>query len=149
MSLRLDYTAASPQGMKALGSVHGYVAQSGLPKSLVELVYLRVSQINGCAYCVDMHSRTLLGEGTAIEKLMLVPVWRESGSWFDELERAALDWAETVTLLAGSGVPKAAYDAAAAVFSPKQLADLTIGVAMMNAYNRIAVSFGAGPKSAL
>ena len=79
MSLRMDYNAASPTGMKALGGVHHYVAQSGLSKTLLELVYLRISQINGCAFCIDMHSRDLLKGGMAIEKLVLVPSWREGG----------------------------------------------------------------------
>ncbi|KAA2242353.1 carboxymuconolactone decarboxylase family protein [Salinarimonas soli] len=148
MSLRLNYNDVSPHGMRALGGAHGYVAQSGLPKRLVELVYLRVSQINGCSYCVDMHSRALMGEGMPVEKLFLVPVWRESGSYFDDRERAALAWAETVTRIAGTGVPEAAYQAAAAVFAPKELADLTIAIGLMNAYNRLAVAFGAGPAGA-
>jgi AhpD family alkylhydroperoxidase len=145
MSLRMDYQAASPEGMKALGAVHAFVARSGLSHSLVELVYLRISQINGCAYCVDDHSRALLKAGTPAAKLALVPVWRESGPWFDETERAALAWAETVTGVAKRGVPDRAYADAAAMFDPKQLADLTIAIGLMNAYNRIAVSFGAGP----
>jgi AhpD family alkylhydroperoxidase len=78
--------------MKALGGVHGYVAQSGLSKPLVDLVYLRVSQINGCAYCIDMHSRDLAKDGMAVEKLVLVPVWREADGLFSERERAALRW---------------------------------------------------------
>ena len=72
MTQRLDYSAVAADGMKALGGVYGYVAQSGLPKMLVDLVYLRVSQINGCAYCIDMHSRDLLRDGCAVEKLVLV-----------------------------------------------------------------------------
>jgi len=145
MTQRLDYNAAAPAGMKALGSVYGYMLQSGLPKSLIDLVYLRVSQINGCAYCIDMHSRDLLKEGASIEKLVLVPAWREGGPLFDEQERAALAWSETVTLVAKTGVPEQDYAAAAAVFDPKQLADLTIAIGLMNAYNRMAISFRATP----
>src|SRR5215218_11377458 len=95
MTQRMDYNAASPAGMKALGGVYGHVMQSGLAKTLVDLVYLRVSQINGCAYCIDMHSRDLLKDGVTVEKLVLVSAWRESGGLFDETERAALAWAET------------------------------------------------------
>jgi AhpD family alkylhydroperoxidase len=87
----------APAGTKALRGVHGYIAESALPSSLVNLVYLRVSQINGCAYCIDMHSRDLIKEGFAIEKLVLVQAWREAGGLFDARERAALAWAETVT----------------------------------------------------
>lgn len=149
MSKRIDYNAAAPGGMKAVGGVYGYIVQCGLPANLVELVYLRISQINGCAYCVDMHSRALLSGGLAVEKLMLVSAWRESGSLFDATERAALAWAERVTRIAEAGVPDADYEAAAAAFSDRQLADLTIAIGLMNAYNRIAVSFGARPAGAI
>ena len=146
--IRLDYNAAAPAGMKALGGVYGYISQSGLPTALIDLVYLRVSQITGCAYCIDMHSRDLLKGGMAVEKLVLVPAWREGGELFDELEQAALAWAETVTRVAETGVPADEYAAAAAAFDPKQLADLTIAIGMMNAYNRMAISFRATPAAA-
>ena len=83
MTERLDYTKIAPAGVKALGGVYGYILQSGLPGQLVNLVYLRASQINGCAYCIDMHTRDLLKGGLAIEKLVLVPAWREAGGLFD------------------------------------------------------------------
>ena len=145
MTQRMDYNAATPAGVKALGAVYGHVLQSGLPKALVNLVYLRISQINGCAYCIDMHSRDLLKEGMNIEKLVLVPGWREGGALFDDTERAALAWAETVTRVAETGVPDAEYEAAAAVFEQKQLADLTIAIGLMNVYNRMAISFRVPP----
>ena len=145
MSQRMDYNAASPAGMKALGAVHGYVRQSGLPSRLVDLVFLRVSQINGCAYCIDMHSRDLLKAGLPVEHLVLVAAWPEAGDIFDEQERAALAWADAVTRLGDQGVPDSAFEAAAAVFSEKQLADLTIAIGLMNAYNRVAIAFRATP----
>jgi AhpD family alkylhydroperoxidase len=145
MTQRVDYNSASPAGMKALGGVYGYVAQSGLPKQLIDLVFLRVSQINGCAFCIDMHSRDLLVHGLPIEKLVLVPAWREAGALFGSQERAALAWAETVTRVAETGVPDTEYEAAAAVFDQKQLTDLTIAVGLMNTYNRMAISFRAMP----
>jgi len=148
MSLRMDYNAASPEGMKALGGVHRYVLQCGLPKNLLDLVFLRVSQINGCAYCIGMHSRDLLKGGMAIEKLVLVPSWREAGKLFDDTERAALAWAESVTRVADTNVPEADFEAAAAVFGEKELADLTIAIGMMNAYNRMAISFRVPPAAA-
>src|SRR3712207_2881219 len=141
MSRRMDYNAASPAGMRALGAVHGYVRQSGLPSRLVDLVFLRVSQINGCAYCIDMHSRDLLKAGLPVEHLVLVAAWREAGNIFDEQESAALAWAEVVTRLTDKSVPESAYKAAAVVFGEKQLADLTIAIGLMNAYNRMAISF--------
>src|SRR5688500_8071078 len=119
MSQRLDYNAASPAGMKALGSVYGYVAKSDLPKALIDLVYLRISQINGCAYCIDMHSRDLLKGGMTVEKLVLVPSWKEAGGLFDETEGAALAWAGTVNRDSETGVTEEEYRAAAAVVEQK------------------------------
>jgi AhpD family alkylhydroperoxidase len=147
MTQRLDYTAAAPAGMKALGGVYSYIMQCGLPKALVDLVYLRVSLINGCAYCIDMHTRDLLKEGLVVEKLVLVPVWREAASLFSDKEQAALAWAETVTKVADTNVPEADFKAAAATFSEKELADLTIAIGLMNAYNRMAISFRATPQA--
>ena len=145
MSQRMNYNAASPAGMKALAVVYGYVRQSELPSRLVDLVFLRVSLINGCAYCIDMHSRDLLKAGLPVEHLVLVAAWSEAGSIFDEQGRAALAWAEVVTCLGDRGVPDSAFEAAAAVFGEKQLADLTIAIGLMNAYNRISISFRATP----
>jgi AhpD family alkylhydroperoxidase len=145
MSQRMNYNAAAPAGMKALGAVYGYVRQSGLPSRLVDLVFLRVSQINGCAYCIDMHSRDLLKAGLPVDHLVLVSAWLEAGSIFDEQERAALAWAEVVTRLGNGGVPDSAFEAATAVFDEKQLADLTIAIGVINAYNRLAISFRATP----
>src|ERR1700712_1048305 len=105
MSKRLDYDHIAPAGMKALGGVYGYIMQSKLHAVLVDLVYLRVSQINNCAYCLDMHTRDLLKKGERIEKLALVQAWAEAGNLFDARERAALAWAETVTRVAETGGP--------------------------------------------
>jgi AhpD family alkylhydroperoxidase len=145
MPQRMHYNAAVPAGMKALGAVYGYVRQSGLPSRLVALVFLRVSQINGCACCVDMHSRDVLKARLPVEHLVLVAAWPEAGSIFDEQERAARAWAEVVTRLGDRGVPDSAFEAAAAVFGEKQLSDLTIAIGLMNAYNRMAISFRATP----
>jgi AhpD family alkylhydroperoxidase len=148
MTQRLNYTTIAPAGTKALRGVHGYIAESGLPSSLVNLVYLRVSQINRCAYCIDMHSRDLIKEGFAVEKLVLVQVWREAGGLFDSRERAAMAWAETVTRVADTVVPDGAFIAASAVFSEKELADLTIAIGLMNAYNRLGIGFRNMPVAA-
>ncbi|MCS3759927.1 AhpD family alkylhydroperoxidase [Bradyrhizobium centrosematis] len=146
---RLNYNHIAPAGAKALGGVYGYVMQSGLPATLVTLVYLRVSQINNCAYCLDMHTRDLLKNGVKIEKLALVQAWAEAGHLFDERERAALAWAETVTRVAETGVPDEAYQAVRAVFGERELVDLTIAISMMNAYNRMSISFRNTPQAAL
>jgi AhpD family alkylhydroperoxidase len=145
MSQRLNYSAASPAGMKALGAVYGYVRQSALPSRLVDLVYLRMSQINGCAYCIDSHSRDLLKGGLPVEHLVLVAAWHEASSIFSEQERGALAWAEEVTRLGERGVSDSAFEAARGVFGEKQLVDLTLAIGVMNAYNRIAISFRATP----
>ena len=115
MSMRLDYNRIAPAGSKALGGVYGYVLQSKLPSSLINLVYLRVSQINNCAYCLDMHTRELLKNGQKIEKLTLVQAWAEAGTLFDE----------------------------------RELVDLTIAIGLMNAYNRMAISFRKTPQAVL
>ena len=123
--------------------------QSGLSAELVELVYLRISQINNCAYCLDMHTRNLIKKGVKIEKLALLQAWAEAGHLFSERERAALAWAETVTRVSETGVPDEAFEAARAVFQEKELVDLTIAIGLMNAYNRMAISFRSTPQAAL
>ncbi|TAM55640.1 MAG: carboxymuconolactone decarboxylase family protein [Paraburkholderia sp.] len=149
MSKRLDYSQIAPAGVKALGGVYSYVMQSGLSPVLVDLAYLRVSQINNCAYCLDMHTRDLFDKGLKVEKLALVQAWREAGNLFDERERAALAWAESVTLVAKTGVPDEAYEAARAVFDERELVDLTIAISLMNTYNRMAISFRNTPQAVL
>lgn len=149
MTSRLDYNQIAPAGAKALGGVYGYVMQSGLPSVLLELVYLRISQINNCAYCLDMHTRDLLKKGQKIEKIALLQAWAEAGNLFDERERAALAWAESVTRVAETGVPNDAYGAARAVFDEKELVDLTIAISLMNSYNRMAISFRNTPHAAI
>lgn len=147
--MRLDYNQIAPSGAKALAGVYGYVLQSGLPEELVNLVYLRVSQMNNCAYCLDMHTRDLIKKGVSIEKLALLQAWKEGGDLFSETERTALAWAETVTRVAETGVPDSAYKAAREVFDEKQLVDLTIAISLMNSYNRMAISFRNTPRALL
>ena len=149
MSNRLDYNQLAPNGAKSLAGVYGYVMQCGLPAELVELVYLRVSQINNCAYCLDMHTRDLVKKGVQIEKIALVQAWEEGGDLFSRTERAALAWGESVTRVAETGVPDSAYQAAREVFDEKQLIDLTIAISLMNAYNRMAISFRNTPQAVL
>jgi AhpD family alkylhydroperoxidase len=148
MTTRIDYAKASPEGYKAFGNVYVTLLKSGLPKELIDLVYLRVSQINGCAFCIDMHTRDLLKSGLAVEKLVLVPVWHDAGALFSNRERVALAWAETVTRVAETGVPDADYEAAAAEFDDKELADLTYAIGLMNAFNRFGVTFRSRPAAA-
>ncbi|HWT20391.1 MAG TPA: carboxymuconolactone decarboxylase family protein [Variovorax sp.] len=147
MSQRLDYNQVAPVGIKALGAVYGYVAQSTLSPVLVDLVYLRVSQINNCAYCLDMHTRDLLKKGVPVEKLALLQAWGEAGGLFDPRERAALAWAESVTRVADTAVPDGDFEAAREVFEERELVDLTIAIGLMNTYNRMAISFRSTPES--
>ena len=148
MNKRIDYAHASPEGYKAFGGVYSTLLKGSLPKELIDLVYLRISQINGCAFCIDMHTRDLLKSGLAIDKLVLVPVWHEGGALFSTRERAALAWAESVTRVAETGVPDADYAAATAEFNDKELADLTYAIGLMNAFNRFGVAFRPAPAAA-
>lgn len=145
MSNRIDYAKASPEGYKAFGGVYASLLKCGLPQELINLVYLRVSQINGCAYCIDMHTRDLIKGGLSIDKLVLIPVWHDAGRVFTTRERVALSWAESVTRVAESGVPEAAYEEAAAEFTDKELADLTYAIGLMNAFNRFGIAFRSTP----
>jgi AhpD family alkylhydroperoxidase len=147
MTQRLDQQVVSPDGMRSLGNVYQYVAKSGLPPPLVNLVFLRVSQINSCVYCIAMHSRDLLNSNVAVEKLMLLSAWRETQGLFSDKERAALQWAESVTLISETGAPDADYQVAAAQFNDKELVDLTIAIGLINTYNRLGISFRRTPEA--
>lgn len=138
---RLNWYEIAPAGAKALFNVHHYVMkETNLPEELIHLVFLRVSQINGCAHCIDLHSRDLRKTMT-VDKVMLVSVWDEVSHLFSDRERAALAWAEEVTLVSETHASDEAYAAAARAFEPKELVDLTITIAAMNAFNRLGAPF--------
>ena len=141
MTLRLDYQKLSSAGLRALGGVYTYILNSGLPKALIDLVFLRASQINGCAYCIDMHARDLMKGGVPAEKVMLVTAWREAGDLFTAKEKAALQWTEAVTRVSETRAPDDAFAAMSAAFQPKEISDLTLGIGLINAYNRLSVGF--------
>jgi AhpD family alkylhydroperoxidase len=145
MTKRIDYANVSPEGYKAFGNVYATLQKGSLPKQLIDLVYLRVSQINGCAFCIDMHTRDLIKTGLAVEKLALVPVWHDAGAHFSNRERAAFAWAESVTRVSETGVPDTDYDAALLEFGAKELADLTYAIGLMNAFNRFGIAFRSRP----
>jgi len=147
MTQRLDYSSIAPDGMKALGDLHNLVARSGLRYGVLNLVYLRASQINGCAYCIDMHTRDLIKSGMSHEKLALLPVWREAAELFSEQERAALAWCETVTNVSQTGIPDHEYDAVKSHFSDKEVVNLTMAIGLINAYNRLGVGFRSTPEA--
>jgi len=145
MAERLNYVAASPRGVQAFGGVHLYLEKCDLPSELLNLVYLRVSQMNGCSYCISTHSNDLLKNGVRLQKLLLLEVWRETGELFSADERAALQWAEALARVAETHAPDDDFQAARARFEDKDLADLTYAVALIGAYNRIAIGFRKGP----
>lgn len=142
MTARLDYAAINMPALSAMLKAKPHMGS--ISADLRAIVELRVSQINGCAYCVDLHSHEARAAGVAQRKLDCVAVWREA-PFFDAAERAALDWAEAVTRIAEGGAPQALFDALGAQFSDQQVVDLTLIIAQMNAWNRLAVSFGHGP----
>jgi AhpD family alkylhydroperoxidase len=145
---RANWFAISPEGAKAVGALHHYVTTgTALPTRLIHLVFLRVSQINGCAHCIDIHSRDLLKEGMPVDTLVLVPVWHEAAYLFSDQERAALAWAEEVTRVSETHASDEAYAAAAAAFNEKDLVDLTLTISTMNAINRLGISFRLKPRA--
>ena len=138
---RLNWFEIAPDGAKALMGVHHYITKgTSLPEELIHLVFLRVSQINGCAHCIDLHTRDLL-KTMPIDTVVLVPVWDEVPHLFSDQYRAALAWAEEVTNLSETHASDEAYAAVAEVFEAKDLVDLTLVIAAMNAFNRLGAPF--------
>ncbi|AHE35590.1 carboxymuconolactone decarboxylase family protein [Burkholderia pseudomallei] len=140
MQTRLDYRKANPHALNAMLALEERIAQSGLEPTLIELVRLRASQINGCAYCVDMHTRDARKHGETERRLATVVVWREA-PFFTDRERAALEWTEAVTLVAHDHVPDAVWEAMRPHFTDAELVDLTLAIVTINGWNRFAVSF--------
>lgn len=146
MKSRIDYRAAVPEAMRAMLGLENYVRQCGLEGSLLELVKLRASQINGCAYCVDMHTKDARMQGEQEQRLYALVAWEET-PFFTERERAALAWTEAVTKIGEGHVPDSVYEHARRHFSEKELVDLTLGIVAINGWNRLAISFRAVPGS--
>jgi len=144
MYQRIQYAKAAPGVYDAMDSLDRYLGQCGLDRKLLLLVQLRTSQLNGCAYCIDMHWKDLRAAGEKEQRLYALDAWRES-PFYGDRERAALEWAEAVTRIADGHVPDAAYEAARAQFSDKELADLTLAVATINAWNRLSIAARLSP----
>ena len=144
MQARLNFATLAPDAQKGLFALGGYLAHCGLELSLLELVKTRASQINGCAYCIDMHTQDARAAGETEQRLYALNAWRET-PFFSDRERAALAWTEAVTLIAGGGVSDALFAEARQHFSDKELVDLTWAVAAINAWNRIAITFHSVP----
>ncbi len=140
MNQRLDYSAVSPEGFKALLTLENHVRQSGIDHTLLELVKTRVSQINGCAFCLDMHTKDARAAGETEQRLYGLSAWRES-PYYTERERAALAWTEAVTLVSESHVPDEVYEEVRRHFDEKELVNLTLAIVAINSWNRMAVSF--------
>lgn len=140
MQARLNPYDAAPKAIEALRALNTYVTGCGLEPSLLELVKIRASQINGCAYCIHMHTKDARAHGESEERLYLLSAWHESPLYSDR-ERAALAWTDAVTLIAETRVPDAAYEQVRRQFTEEEIVKLTVAVSMINSWNRIAVSF--------
>ncbi len=140
MEARLDAYAAAPGAIDAVLGVEAYIRGCGLERSLIELVKMRASQVNGCAYCLDMHSKDARHHGESEQRLYLLNAWRES-PLYSERERAALAWTEALTLVAESHAPDAVFDQVRRQFSDRELVDLTTLIGVINLWNRIAIGF--------
>lgn len=140
MKSRLDFVAAAPEAVDAMRRLEMFVQGCGLEKSLIELVKTRASQINGCAFCLHMHTRDARDAGETEERLYLLSAWRES-PLYTARERAALGWTEALTLIAESGAPDADYERIAAEFSEKERVNLSLLIGAINVWNRLAVGF--------
>jgi AhpD family alkylhydroperoxidase len=137
---RMAYYQVAPDALKAVMGVENYIAHSGLEKSLIELVKMRASQINGCAYCLWMHSSDARKAGETEQRLYLLDAWEES-RLYTERERAALAWTEAVTRVSETHAPREVYDALRPHFTDKEIVDLTVLIGTINLWNRLAISF--------
>jgi len=144
MEQRLNFYQACPDAMKAMVGLEHHIGKSSLEKPLMELVRLRASQINGCAYCVALHSSDARKAGESERRLAAVVVWRET-PFFTDRERAALDWAEALTLISQTHVPDEVWERVKPHFTPEELVDLTLLVSTINAWNRFAIAFRKTP----
>jgi AhpD family alkylhydroperoxidase len=140
MGQRINYAKVSPEGVHGLLELEKHVRKSGLEHSLIELVKLRASQINGCAYCIDMHTKDARRQGETEQRLYTLSAWRET-TFYTERERAALAWTEAVTLISQNHISDELYQASLQHFTEKELLDLTFNIIAINSWNRLAISF--------
>jgi AhpD family alkylhydroperoxidase len=141
MRKRALYAKVCPEALNAMLALSQAVEKTGLSPQLIELVYYRVSQLNGCAFCLDMHSKDLRARGETEQRLYMISAWREASHLYSDREGAALAWAEAVTRLENQEVPDAVYDAARQQFSEAELAQLTLAIVAINGWNRFNVAF--------
>ena len=140
--MRLEYNKVAPEAFRAMFGLEQYLRKSELEHSLQLLIKFRVSQINGCAYCLDMHSKDARAEGETEQRLYCLPAWRETPFYTDR-ERAALEWAEQLTLISDREVPDELYERVRGHFSEKELVDLSLAVVAINGWNRLSIAFAA------
>lgn len=146
MKARLNPREAAPDAIQAMSNLHAYVGKCGLDHKLLELVKLRASQVNGCAWCMDMHTKELRVDGESEQRLYLLSAWREC-PFYSERERAALAWTEALTVLTGRNIPDEVFAAARAQFSEEELVKLTLAIVAVNGANRINIAFRTVPGS--
>ena len=146
MQPRLDYSKVSPAAVKTMLDIEAYLVKSGLERSLVHLIRMRASQINGCAFCLDMHSKDARAAGETEQRLYALDAWRET-PFYSARERAALAWTDALTLIAQTHAPEDVYREVRAQFSEPELVDLTLAIVAINGWNRIATGFRAEPGS--
>jgi AhpD family alkylhydroperoxidase len=144
MEERMDYKKVAPEGYQAMSVLEKYVRSCGLERSLLELVKTRASQINGCAFCIDMHTKDARADGESEQRLYALPAWEDT-PFFTERERAALAWTEAVTRVADTHVPDKVFETVRKHFTEKELVDLTFAVATINSWNRLAISCRSVP----
>ena len=144
MGERINYSKVAPEGIRALSGLETYVRGSGLEPGLLDLVKTRASQLNRCAYCIDMHTKDARVDGETEQRLYALSAWRETPFYTDR-ERAALAWTEAVTLVSHGSVPDALYEEARRHFSEKELVDLTLALIAINGWNRLSISFRTVP----
>jgi AhpD family alkylhydroperoxidase len=144
MEQRLNYAKIAPDALKAMLELEKYVHGSGLERSLYELVKTRASQINGCAYCLDMHTKDARKAGETEQRLYVLSAWRET-PFFTERERAALEWTEALTLISDNDVPDSLYNSVREHFNEKEMVALTMAIVAINGWNRLAISFRTVP----
>ena len=144
MDRRINYGKTAPEGIRALGALDAHVRHSGLEAGLLDLVRVRASQLNGCAYCLDMHTKDARAGGETEQRLYTLSAWRET-PFYTQQERAALAWAEAITLISEGPVPDMLYEEARQHFDEKELVDLTLGLIAINAWNRLSIAFRTVP----
>ena len=144
MKPRMNFYQAAPDTIKALNALETHIQSTGLEKSLIELVKIRASEINGCAFCINMHTEDARKRGETEQRIYLLNAWRESPLYSDR-ERAALAWTESVTLISATHAPDEVYEQVRAQFSEEETVNLTMLIATINAWNRLAIAFRTVP----